>query len=253
MSLTPIIIGAGRGKRLRALTADQPKPYAPIGDRRILDWLLESLAEAGLLAPVFIGGYMIDRIRTDYPTLSYCHNDRWETNNILASLFCAEAHMEDGFVCTYGDILFRSDIVCRLLEHPGDAVLCVDTDWRRRYADRSQHPENDAEKIVAESDRVIRVSRAVTADEANGEYIGVAKFSAKGASSLREHYHRLRKRFAGRAWKDGVGFEQAYLIHLFEDMIEAGEPFHMVATQGDYMEVDTEEDFALANAHWPRA
>ena len=74
---------------------------------------------------------MIDRIRTDYPTLSYCHNDRWKTNNILASLFCAEAHMEDGFVCTYGDILFRSDIVRRLLEHPGDAATRIAASTRR--------------------------------------------------------------------------------------------------------------------------
>ena len=33
-------------------------------------------------------------------------------------------------------------------------------------------------------------------------------------------------------------------------MLAAGEAFHMVATEGEYMEIDTEEDFALANAQW---
>ena len=37
--MRPIIIGAGRGSRLNALTDDQPKCYAPISGRRILDWL----------------------------------------------------------------------------------------------------------------------------------------------------------------------------------------------------------------------
>ena len=51
----PIIIGAGRGSRLKALTDREPKSYASVGDRRIPDWLLESLAGAGMDTPVFIG------------------------------------------------------------------------------------------------------------------------------------------------------------------------------------------------------
>ena len=53
----PIIIGAGRGSRLNALTDGQPKCYIRVGGRRILDWMLESLAAAGLETPVFVGGY----------------------------------------------------------------------------------------------------------------------------------------------------------------------------------------------------
>jgi hypothetical protein len=29
-------------------------------------------------------------------------------------------------------------------------------------------------------------------------------------------------------------------------------PVHFVATHGDYAEIDTEEDYALANADWPK-
>ncbi len=45
--MRPIIIGAGRGRRLNALTDGQPKCYVPIGGRRILDWILEALAAPG--------------------------------------------------------------------------------------------------------------------------------------------------------------------------------------------------------------
>ena len=55
-----LVLGAGRGSRLNALTDDQPKPYAPIGGHRILDWLLAALTEAGVDEIVFIGGYRID-------------------------------------------------------------------------------------------------------------------------------------------------------------------------------------------------
>jgi len=251
VDLQPIIIGAGRGSRLNALTDHQPKCYAPVGERRILDWLLEAMGEAGLADPVFIGGYQIDMIRQDYPQLVFRHNVDWPNNNILASLFYAEEDMDAGFVCSYADILYRGSVVKRALEHPGDIVLCVDTDWRTRYQDRSLHPEEDAEKVISEGDRVLQVHRDIPSDNASGEYIGVAKFSAKGAKVMRAHYHRVRGEFAGQAWRAGVQFEKAYLIHLFQEMLEQGVDLHRVTTDGEYMEIDTEEDFALANVRWP--
>ncbi len=245
-----IIIGAGRGSRLKSMTDEQPKCYVPVGDRRIVDWTLEAFANAGLGKPVFIGGYLIDQIKRDYPQLTFVHNDNWPNNNILDSLFYAESFMEAGFVCSYSDILFRDTVVRRALDHPGDIVLCVDIHWRDRYAHRTEHPEDDAEKLTAKGDRVTRIHREIPSDEADGEYIGVAKFSAKGAAKLREHYHRTRKQFAGKIWRGGRPFEKAYLIMMIQEMIEQGEVVHMVTTAGDYIEIDTEQDYQLACAAW---
>lgn len=250
--MQPIIIGAGRGSRLNAMTEEQPKCYVPIAGRRILDWVLNAFAEAGLPTPVFIGGYQIERIQRDYPHLKFVHNDDWPNNNILTSLYYAESHMDDGFIGSYSDILFRGTLVRAAVEHPGDIVLCVDTRWRERYTARTQHPEDDAEKVIVEGDRVVRIDRAMAAEEASGEFVGVARFSAAGAARLREHYHRVRRRYAGRPWRQAAVFEQAYLILLFQEMIEQGETMHLVTTEGQYMEVDTEEDYALANAQWAR-
>jgi len=250
--LKAIIIGAGRGSRLNALTDDQPKCYAPVGGRRILDHIIDAFDGAGLRdGKIFIGGYQIERIRCDYPNLAYCYNANWPNNNILASLFHAEEHMSGGFVCSYADILFRDTIVKDALNHPGDIVLCVDTHWRDRYADRSQHPEQDAEKLTVERDRILRIHREIPSEEAHGEYIGVAKFTERGAAQLREHYHRVQRDHAGKPWREAKLFEKAYLILLFQEMIEHGIPIHYVSTHGDYMEIDTEEDYALANRNWP--
>jgi len=252
--LRAIIIGAGRGSRLNALTDDQPKCYAPIGGRRILDWTLDAFGGAGLSdsgEPVFIGGYRIDQIRHDYPNMTFCHNADWQSNNILISLFYAEQYMADGFVCAYCDILFRDTVVRHAIEHPGDIVLCVDTHWRDRYTDRTQHPEDDAEKVILDGDRVKHIHRDIKPEDADGEFIGVARSNAAGARLFREHYHRIHGRFAGKPWREAKVFEKAYLILLFQEMIECGVDIRMVATAGDYMEIDTEEDYALANRNWP--
>lgn len=249
--MKPIIIGAGRGMRLNAMTDHEPKCYVPIGGRRILDWLLEAFEIEGLDPPVFIGGYLMDVVRNDYPQFTFRHNVDWLNNNVLLSLFHAEQDMEDGFICTYGDILFRDTVVRRALEHPGDIVLCVDTEWRNRYLDRTEHPEDDAEKVLVEGDRVVRIDRDAPAEESSGEYIGVARFSPRGAALLREHFHRIREQFAGKSWPGEKPFEKAYLIHLLEEMIQQGVSVHCVTTAGDYLEIDTEQDYALANEQWP--
>lgn len=250
--LQPIIIGAGRGSRLNSMTDDQPKCYVPVAGKRIIDWTLDTFRDAGLSRPVFIGGYQIDKIRSDYPHLTFCHNAGWQNNNILLSLFHAEPHMHQGFICSYSDILFRPSVVKRAAEHPGDIVLCIDTHWRDRYKSRTQHPEDDAEKVLIEGDKVKRVHREIPSSQASGEYIGVARFSPRGAALLREHYHRVRNSHAGKPWREAKVFEKAYLILLIQEMIEHGVDVRMVSTAGDYFEIDTEEDYALANETWPQ-
>ena len=220
------------------LTADTPKCYAEVAGRRILDWAIDALRAAGLDEIVFVGGYQIDRIRADYPALSFRHNRDWENNNILASLLHAEDAMDEGFVCSYADILYRPAIVERLLASPADVALAVDTCWRQRYADRTEHPEADAEKVLVEGDRVARISRAIPSEQAHGEFIGVAKLSPAGARLLREHYRRA-----------GLG-PKAYLIELLQAMVAGGVAMRAVATEGDYFEVDTTEDYRLAQAAW---
>jgi choline kinase len=249
-----IVIGAGRGRRLMPLTEDQPKCFAPVAGKRILDWILEALGAGGFGAAdvAFIGGYRIDAIRANYPTFTYYENASWAQNNILASLFCAERAMERGFVCTYADILYRGHAVERLVASPHDITLVVDTDFRRRYQRRSQHPESDAEKVRATGDRITEVNRRIPGEAAAGEYIGVARFTPRGVALLREHFHRVLGRYgwSDRPFQGAPSVQMAYLIHLFQEMLEQGVEIHRVNTHGDYYEIDTTEDYQIVQEEW---
>jgi phosphoenolpyruvate phosphomutase len=248
--MRPIIIGAGRGQRLMPTTADTPKCFAEVGGRRILDWALAAFAANGIDRIAFIGGYQIDKVRAAYPQITFRHNVDWANNNILASLMYAEDLMDEPFVCCYSDILFTADVVRRALANPADIALVVDTDWLGRYTHRSEHPPDDAEKVTISDGRITRVHRAIPTEEAHGEYIGLAKFSASGAQALRDHYHRCRASYAGKPFREAKVFEKAYLILLFQEMIERGVNLSAVETPGGYMEVDTQQDFELARRFW---
>ena len=245
-----IIIGAGRGQRLMPTTANYPKCFAEIQGRRILDWSLEAFAANGIEEICFIGGYRIDIVRENYPNFIFRHNIDWENNNILASLMHAEDLMDEPFICSYSDTLFSPAVIAGLMENDQDITLSIDTGWTARYRYRTQHPPDDAEKVTVHNGRVTRVHRGIEPPDAHGEYTGVAKFSATGAAKLKGHYARRRESLSGKPYREAPVFEKAYLIHLLQDMIENEVSIHHVDTPGEYMEIDTQEDFELAQTQW---
>jgi choline kinase len=182
--------------------------------------------------------------------LMFRHNQDWPHNNILASLMHAEDLMNEPFLCAYSDILFTANVVKRVLANPGEIVLAVDTLWLERYQHRSHHPPDDAEKVAATNGRVTRIHRGIDPGKAHGEYMCVAKFSATGAARLKEQYQLCRVRYAGLPFREAALFEKAYLIQLFQEMIEAGVRFAHADTAGQYMEIDTQQDFDLAQSNW---
>lgn len=249
-----IIIGAGRGRRLAHLTEEIPKPLVPILGRPMLESVLEAVAAGGIdrAATVFICGYKAEVIQRAYPDLTYVTNDEWANNNILLSLLYAREHMQDGFVSTYADIVYEPSAVAKLVQSPHDIALVCDTQWRRRYLDRSEHPETDAEKLVADEDgRILRLSRHVPADEATGEFIGVMRLSRAGVSRFLAAFDQVRDEYGlERPFHEGRSLRQAYLIDLLQHMIGRGEAVHGVLVDGGYMEIDTTQDAALAEKWW---
>ena len=63
-------------------------------------------------------------------------------------------------------------------------------------------------------------------------------------------FDEARSTWAGKTWREGRTFEKAYLIDLFQEMLERGSAFHRVDTNGGYMEIDTQQDLASAETWW---
>jgi L-glutamine-phosphate cytidylyltransferase len=247
-----VIIGAGRGSRLKHLTDDIPKTLVPVLGRPMLDGILEALAAGGFRRSdvVFICGYKAEVIQAAYPDLTYVENRDWERNNILLSLLCAREHLAGGFVSTYADIVYRPQVVKDLVASPHEITLACDTDWRRRYEGRTHHPETDAEKLRADGDRVVEISRRIASDQASGEFIGVMRLAEAGAGQFLEAFDAAAAAYAGREFREGRSFEKAYLLDLLQHMLLAGASMHRVDTHGGYMEIDTLQDRELSEAWW---
>lgn len=231
-------------------TENAPKCFAEIQGKRILDWTVEALKGGGCTEICFIGGYRIEAVKRDYPDFFFRENKDWENNNILVSLMSAEDLMDEPFVTSYSDILFTAEVVRRLVGAESELALGVDTEWREHYKPRTHHPPHDAEKVIVRGDRVERVYRTIPYDEATGEFIGVARFGKEGARQFRDFYRRRKAEFWDKPYREAAAFQKAYLIHMFQDMIEQGIAFGHADTPGKYREIDTQEDMNLAQTLW---
>ena len=245
-----IIIGAGRGSRLMPITENAPKCFAEIQGKRILDWTVEALKGGGCTEICFIGGYRIEAVQREYPDFVFRENRDWANNNILVSLMCAEDLMDRPFVTAYSDILFTEEVVRGLVQSTDELALGVDTDWREHYKPRTRHPPHDAEKVITRGRKVERIYRTIPYEDATGEFIGVARFGTSGARQFREFYHRRKWQHWCKPYREAATFQKAYLIHMFQDMIEQGSAFGHADKPGTYTEIDTQEDMNLAQTLW---
>lgn len=235
-----IIIAAGMGKRLRPLTDDKPKCLLDIAGKTIMERQLEILKSCGINETAVIRGYQADKI--NFTGIKYYENLDYQNNNILNSLFCAQDAMNGNFIASYSDILYDKEVVERLLEDKHDVAVVVDTDWQEYYQGRIAHPLEEAEKVVIRNGKVVKIGKKLTAKEANGEFIGMVKFSGKGVETIKKEFQRVKNEHGGKSFHEATIFEKAYLTDMFQELIDRGIDVHPVLIQKNWWEMDTPQD-----------
>lgn len=245
-----IVLAAGMGRRLVPHTDHVPKALVPLRGRPILAHQLGAYRAAGIDSCVVVRGWCGERLaELDWPGVRTVDNPRYAETNILHSLFAAEAEIDGPLVSSYGDIVFALDVVRTLLDTPGDIVLTVDRGWARTYEGRTEHPASEAELCRVADGRVRRVGKCVGPEGAHGEFIGLARYSARGAEVMRDAWRRLRDAYAGREhepFADSPAFVRAYLCDLFQHLVDGGVDVRHADIDGRWREIDTRQDLARA-------
>ncbi|HZS39964.1 MAG TPA: phosphocholine cytidylyltransferase family protein [Polyangia bacterium] len=240
-----IIVAAGMGRRLAPYTDDRPKCLVDVNGRSILERQLDAYRAAGVDDVVIVRGYRKESIAV--PGARYFDNDAYRDNNILCSLFYAEPAMDDEFLFSYSDIVFRPEVVRAALETPGDYALVIDRLWHEAYVGRVNHPVEEGEVARVDGGRVTLVGKkTMPPSEASGEFIGLARFSKRAAEKMRERFHARRRELAGKPYGRAPRFESAYLTDLLNDLISTGEVMRPAFIDGGWREIDTVEDLERA-------
>src|SRR5438067_4894173 len=125
--VTAIIPAAGFEKQLLPLIEDKPKCLLDIKGKTILERQVAALNLCNIKDIALVRGYRKEAITL--PNIRYYDNDRYEETGDLFSFFCAENEMKSRCLFLYGDIIFDTAVLEKILKSPADITLVVDYAW----------------------------------------------------------------------------------------------------------------------------
>ncbi len=243
-----VILAAGVDTETPMPEQDTPRVMLDVKGKTILERQVESLEAAGIRDITVVRGYKKDRVVV--PGAQLVDNDRFRDTGEVYSLFRAESALRGSAVVLYGDIVFEQSVLERLLRTTAEIAVVVD----RAFPDlvRAGEAPARADLVVIDrptggrrwvapegGSRVLRIGPDVARDDAHGEFIGLAAFSAAGLARLRSVHAEL-------ATQRAEGLEQASLTHLLQAVIDRGGAIAAVEIHKGWMEIESFEDYRRA-------
>jgi dTDP-glucose pyrophosphorylase len=126
-----VLLAAGRGTRMRDMTAEIPKPMLEVRGKPVLQYIVDGLREAGITEFLIIVGYRAETVQSFFGDGSrYKIDIQYATQIVqdgtgrvieLAKNFIANAP----FILSYGDILVAPENYKRISDLPHDVEAFI--------------------------------------------------------------------------------------------------------------------------------
>jgi choline kinase len=200
--VTAIILAAGVGKRLLALSGGRPKCLIEIGGKSLILRLLEGLAAAGVEDALVVAGFGEDVLRAAVGAGPEGIRVRWVSNpryreGAILSLWSARDALDGPVVVMDADVLCAPAMIARLVRSPRRNCFLLDG---------GVEPTGEEQMLLVTRGRVRNIVRGgAPGYELAGESVGFLKLSAGAARVLRE---LLEIRVA--AGQTGIEHEEVY-------------------------------------------
>ena len=238
-----IILAAGQGKRLIPHTNSKPKAMLEFGNKPLIQYSIDNLRKVGIADITIITGYKSEMI--NIPNVRYIHNEKFAETNMVYTLFCAEAVMDDNLIISYSDIIFEPKVLQKLRQSKDEITVVVDDNWQELWELKSNNPLNDAETLRLNKKNYILEIGAKPKDlnQIDSQYIGLLKFSKKGIRILKKIYHELKDANRQEIVIRGRTFNQLYMTDVLQLLIDNGHKVKGVRIKGGWLELDSKEEY----------
>lgn len=236
-----IIVAAGRGSRMERLTEARPKCLIEFDGRRLIDWQLAACSAASVDDVTIVTGYQAESLRAIGPDTR--HNRDWADTNMVASLMCARDVLLSGqdVLVAYSDIIYEPRLIEVLTGSRSDIETAVDLNWEALWKLRFEDPLSDAETLrLGDDGEILEIGqKPESIDEIEGQYIGLTRFSAKGATRLVGLYDDATP---AAAWLNGKSRENCYFTDILTGLIDDNASLVAAPVNGGWLEFDSGDD-----------
>lgn len=135
-----VILAAGEGTRLRPFTMSRPKGMIPVGNRPILEFIVEALVQNGVKDMIMVVGYRKDTILSHFEDgrrfdarIQYVNQDKQLGTAHALSLAAKHLNGED-FLTVAGDNLIDGKLIADLLaKKKGSSLVVTESEIPAKY------------------------------------------------------------------------------------------------------------------------
>jgi len=243
-----ILLAAGMGTRLGKYTENLPKGMLVFAGKSLIERQLEILRSCGIEDISIVRGYEPNKI--NFPGVKYYTNEHFAETNMVETLFKAEKEMEEDFLVLYSDIIYEKKIIEEVLKKNTDIGVTIDTDYWDYWKARLDNPEDDIESMIigSEGNIVDLGDPKCSFSDAKARYVGIIKFSKKGAEALKKVYHEQRALYfkSDAPWVRSKSFKKACMTCMLKAIIDAGYRVDPIYIKHGWLEFDTVGDYERA-------
>lgn len=218
------------------LTKNTPKCLLQIGNgSTIIETQLDTLKNVGITKVSIITGYLTEQVEakiknTEGIEIDIIYNPFYEEYNNLYSLWMAKYRMDEEIITINGDDLFSEELLTLLINREEDIVMAVS---------KKDEYDDDDMKVIIGDNHVKRIGKGIPIKEANGESVGIIKYSKKGSSILK---NKLEQMVKSQRYKESFYLEA--LQNLIEENIYIN---YQEVMLNMWQEMDFHADYELIN------
>jgi choline kinase len=235
-----IILSAGQGSRLGALTHDRPKCLIEFAGRTLLDRQLDTLAGCGIDQAVVVTGFRDDQIEAalerrrqagEGPVVRTIFNPFYKVADNTGSLYMAREALAGDTLVWNGDTMVSPALMAKVVanDRPG---ICVTIDRKAEGYDA------DDMKVVEEGGRLRAIGKRLTDGEGvNAESIGLLAFRGGGAERFRVAIEEAMRSPEGT---------QIWYLRVIHHLAQSSDVWTLDISGEEWGEVDFPEDVARA-------
>jgi len=145
-----VILAAGKGGRMRPLTENTPKPLIKVGDKTLLDHIVEVLPSS-VEELVIVVGYLEDEIR------KYCGDEFYgkkvtyvtqkERSGTADALWLCKDKLKGRFLFLYADDIYGKADIAKAVSYTR-SMLTYKTDFPENFGIVVRHPDGTLAEII---------------------------------------------------------------------------------------------------------
>lgn len=171
-----IILAAGLSSRLYPVTLNKPKCLLELEPGKTIIWhQIAVLKKCGINDIIVATGYHGEKIESALgAAVKYRNFPNYSRYNNLHTLYSIKDDLDDDVVCLMSDVVFGEKLLRKCLNNKENFCLLV----------HNKGVLKDTMRVKISKGRIVDIGNHILPQDGDGNFIGIAKFSKKGAKLL---------------------------------------------------------------------